>query len=477
MARCPSFVRLHAPVRLSLFVLVGVAVCSTLALANQDPRAQASPAAHVIIDGNTTFSRDEILDRLGVIAGGPLPRSPEALAEALQRLYVEADYTAATVTGDYDPHSHTLELSVDEGVIEQIAFEGPDEETATRFQDEFDVRAGDVFNQRQVARALDRLLDASHGAFKPVSEPGSGQQKPGAPFDLNRVDGRRVLLVRLMPRTGRFGLTFGTASREDWFSAVDGLAPAAGFDVAIFDRRHFNHLFLSGYVSYKVARESLGYSMGFERPIFEAPRLYVGAEVHDTTASDDFWRLSANEQSLVAVTFKNSFRDYYRRRGIQVNGVVRVHSQHELSVSWRGEHHDTLTNETDFSVFKGDDSFRPGFVGESLGETYHRHQLDSPYGSSGDEAPGFRVNWTVEVASPSAFGGDFDFTRQILNARSYLRLSPHQSVNTRVVGGVAAGNIPPLRAGTGPRGVAALNGARDQGRRGSHRGRKCARSS
>ena len=48
------------------------------------------------------------------------------------------------------------------------------------------------------------------------------------------------------------------------------------------------------------------------------------------TASDDLWRISPIEQAVVAVTFKNSFRDYYRRRGLQVNAPLQVHPQAEL---------------------------------------------------------------------------------------------------------------------------------------------------
>ena len=82
--------------------------------------------------------------------------------------------------------------------------------------------------------------------------------------------------------------------------------------------RRFNHTYLDGYVSYKFGRDDPGFSLGVERPLFGGPWLFVGGEVHDVTTSDDLWRITAFEQTLVSLTFKNSFRDYYRRQGGQM---------------------------------------------------------------------------------------------------------------------------------------------------------------
>jgi len=71
--------------------------------------------------------------------------------------------------------------------------------------------------------------------------------------------------------------------------------------VAIFDHTRFNHTFIAGHLSYKVASERAGYTLGFERPLFGATKLYVGGEVHDLTASDDMWRASSSEASLAAL--------------------------------------------------------------------------------------------------------------------------------------------------------------------------------
>ena len=78
-----------------------------------------------------------------------------------------------------------------------------------------------------------------------------------------------------------------------------------------------------------------GDSIGIERPFFGGPKVFVGAETHDVTASDDRWRLASIEQTIVAVAFKNTFRDYYRRSGEQMFAVLRMGGNNELSAMAR----------------------------------------------------------------------------------------------------------------------------------------------
>ena len=53
-----------------------------------------------------------------------------------------------------------------------------------------------------------------------------------------------------------------------------------------------------------------------------ARRLFLGAELHDMTASDDLWRLSSVEQTLVSVAFKNTLPGLLpppRRAGVRAS--------------------------------------------------------------------------------------------------------------------------------------------------------------
>src|SRR5262249_54843081 len=195
---------------------------------------------------------------------------------------------------------------------------------------EYAVRAGDVFNRKNAMQALEVLLRQTRGAVRPGDVYYRDTRDLGnrrGTFDLVDRDGQRVLLVGLRQPAGRFRLTPDLGDREDWFTSVDGFVTSLGFNAAVFDHTSFNHAYVQGHLSFKTAAERAGYALGFERPIFQTRKLYFGGELYDLTASDDQWQVSSLEASLAAIGPRKSFRDYYRRRGLQIGGGVWGHPQ------------------------------------------------------------------------------------------------------------------------------------------------------
>jgi len=326
------------------------------------------------------------------------------------------------------------------------------EREAGDLRSQFDVKPGDIYNARTVGAAVRRLTTRSGGAL--TAEKAVIEKK----------DGGRVLVVPLKWRRQDTNLGTGQV-REDLFSPVDGFNPSIAVNTTIFDRRRFNHTLIDGTVSYKFAGEHPGFSAGFERPIFSSPKLFLGADGHDLTTSDDEWRLSDLEQSIVSFTFKNSFRDYYRRRGFQIFSVLQAGVHNELSAALRWDVHEPLDNQTDFSLFRDDASYRPNLdivhqdvnavvvgyrfdtralSGAGNVQTYRRHLGDNLFGYGVSREPGLRLEWTSELAG-SVLGSDTSFGRHILNTRGYLALSRRQLVSGRALVGFSSGTLPPER--------------------------------
>lgn len=419
----------------------------------QPPVPEAGPVFdELVLEGASVFSTDDVVWLLRLRRGQPLPGPPEKVAELLQNRYVRDGYVAARVEAVYDPASQRLTLRVDEGRIDDIEFQGLPPGLVERFREGLNVAPGDLYNRRAVRESLRDLLKVADGALE-IAARG---------IELVPRNGRRVLVIPIEQRRGRFHLSFGTEGREDFFSPVDGFTPGISLDATRFDPRRFRHTFVAGHLSYKFAREDPGYSFGIAQPLLPAAAITLGFEVHDLTTSDDLWRLSSTEQSLVALGFGNSFRDYYRRRGAQVFGALRPRANHELVASLRRDRHETLENETDFSLFRRDHSFRPSppvdggriralvfaytwdsrGVGDTLSpESFARHLIDDLFRANRRQAFGGRVDWTSEVAG-HGLGGDYEFDRHILNARAYLPVSPRQSVAARALRGFSGGALP-----------------------------------
>jgi hypothetical protein len=432
---------LQAAIALALAAMPAVA-------ASGRPPGQTPVLQHVTLEGVSVYSRDDVLWLLRLREGAALVRTPEAVGAALQARYVRDGYTEARVAATFD--AGTLTLHVDEGRLDAVELKGLHAAQADRVTARLGIRPGDVYNARTVGAAVDRIVEASGGALT--------HEDP----TVEHREGRRVLVVPFEWRTASTSLTSGQ-DREDLFSPVDGFNPAIGFATTVYDHGRLNHTVIDGFVGYKFARDDVGYSLGAERPIFGSPKLFLGGEVHDVTASDDWWRLSVLEQFVASAGFSNTFRDYYQRRGGQLFSTLQAGRHNELELMLRWDRHAPLANETDVSAFR-DAAFRPniaapdqhvnawligyrfdtrGLTGAGAAATYRRHLADNLYGFGISREPGLRIEWTSEIAH--GLGGDARFARHILDTRGYLAFSPRQLLSARGILGGSSGDLPAER--------------------------------
>ncbi|HEY6362314.1 MAG TPA: POTRA domain-containing protein [Vicinamibacterales bacterium] len=443
-------------IRLSIGVCVGL-VWLAGPLFAQAPAGE-QPAGPVIqtirIDGATIFTPEELANRYGLAEGTRLTRTTDEIARGIRDRYHEDGYTFATVEASLDLASGTLTISIDEGRFDLVSVAGVDEDTRKRILEELALAPGEVFNASQAERALNEALAFAQGAIA-RSEP---------TFTLLTDAGNRVLRVALRTRDYRGGVFLGTNGREDWYSPVDELNVGFGLHGTLFDKSEFNHTYWNAYVTRKTGPDRFGYSVGIERPFFRDALLQVGAAIHDLTATDDKWRLGDLEQSLAALMFRNTFRDYYRRKGYQLHAALRPFGAHEVLVAWRDDSHLALHNATDYGFFRDDHPFRgngaaqPGdlrslvvaYTFDSRGldnrpsERYRRHLLDTLFADWAERETGMRFEWRSELA-PAAFSHDFDFSRHVGTARAWWEATPRRTVSGRLMAGLSRGSLPGQR--------------------------------
>jgi len=456
-------------------LLTALVVASAVPLGAQTSSESTQVVRSMRIVGAKELAEADVARASRVAVGEALPVSLEQLRDRIERHYRDEGYTFARATPTFDEATGTLTIQMDEGVIDAVEFEGLDAKLKRTFDADFALRAGDVFNRSRAVHALDALLQQTRGAVR----------RSRRTFNVIDRDGQRVLIVGLREPAGRFKMVPDLGDREDWFSPVDGFVPSLGFGAAVFNHDSFNHAFVAGHISARLGSNSVGYALGFERPFFASQKLYVGGELRDLTASDDQWQLTSTEASLAAIGPRRSFRDYYRRRGLQISSAYRVLPNVELLGAWRNEREEPLIVQSDFSVWNDDDPFRTNrpaingrlssivigatatnesFERESLESTYRRHQLDSLFGQrvhgpdgENDMTRRWRVDWTSEISSPGALQSDFDFQRHIISGRAEVPLTAHQDFNVRVIGGWSDGVLPPQRQ-FGVGGVGSVHG-------------------
>src|SRR2546425_2187350 len=217
---------------LSLLALVSCALVPSVVGAQDSVQPpQPPPTVHDIqISGAKELAAHEIQEEVPARVGEPFTVTTDEVSHRIERLYRDEGYTFARATATFDPASGVLAISVDEGVIDGVEFEGVNPTLAKTFADEFALHAGDVFNSRRARQALNALLRPTRGAvmagrlieastFTDTRELGSGRRRT---FELVERDGQRILRVGLREPTGRFKLSPNLGKREDWFTPVDG---------------------------------------------------------------------------------------------------------------------------------------------------------------------------------------------------------------------------------------------------------------
>ena len=435
-------------------VLAFIWMCTPAFAQNDSGQTAPNILKTVHIEGATVYSIEEITSRHQLIVGEPLDRAPEQIAKEVQRRYEEDGFTLATVESTVNQATGTLTIAIDEGRFDTVDVSGVRDDLRARILGDLALPPGEIFNASQANRALEQALAFAQGAI----------ERAQPTFTLVSDAGRRVLQVALRARDHESGAFLGTRGREDWYSPVDALNVGLGFHGTVFDTTRFNHTYWNGYVTYKFGPERAGYSLGLERPFLRDARLQIGASIHDLTASDDQWRLGDVEQSLVALTFRNTFRDYYRRKGYQVHAAVRASDAHELLLAWRDDSHSALENETNYGFFRDSHVFRAnapaaagtmrsliaGYTYDSRGldqrppERYRRHLLDNLFSQPANRDQGFRLEWLSEVA-PRTFSDDFDFARHIATARGWWQPTSRRTISGRMVVGASTGTLPAQR--------------------------------
>ena len=419
----------------------------------QPPASPAPPVVRTIeIEGNTAFSRADLLRILRMKPGGPLRRTPEVIVALLEDRYELRGFPAAKVQARFDDATGTLVIAVDEGRIASVDIEGLDQSDQARVREALGLEAGTVLRDDEVSSGLRRLRDLSEGAFDTVGEP---------PYEIERgEDGVRVRL-KLRRRPVAAGLIlFNSLTPAPLYTRVDGWSVPAGADVTVFDHGAFNHLNAYALGAYGFSSDTLHFALGARKPVGSHRLLTLGYELHDLTDSDDFFRIAGVERWPGLPVFFEAFEDYYRRRGHEAYAFLRPSEHLHLGLSFRADEHESL------SVTSGDEDTRPNAAvtdGDmrSLLVTARWAWDDALYADwpternsylvrtlQGDlfqRFQGVRAEATVEIADADALGGDFTFRRVVGQVRGARRLSTYHTVFGRLLVGHASGTVPRQR--------------------------------
>jgi len=429
--------------------LLAVLLAATAATAEDEPRIR-----DIEVRGAEAYDKAAVQKIIRLKPGDLMWRDAAAVARSLETRYHIQGFPAARVSGSFDPATGVLGLGVDEGRLLAVDVEGLDGAAERHALEVMDLEAGKTLRDRDVTRALHRLEKASDGSIE--VDPANAYTVEGVP------EGGR-LAVHLRPVGGRVGLKIGSSSAGDYLNRVDGFTPWVGVEGTLHDHASFNHLHAYGRIGYGFASEEPRFAVGALRPFGPERLVTLGYEYHDIADSDDLFRLIGFEETPSWIITSEQVKDYYRRRGHEAYGFVRLGQRGQLGLTWRGDDLETLEVNSDGVLFLNktpdpnppidDGTLRSGIVtlrwanrGDLFGESRRRERegflVRSLYDTRMEQGQEVRAEATFEWADPDTLGGDFSFNRFIGSVRTAHDLNPTHSVRTRVLLGLTGGEVP-----------------------------------
>jgi hypothetical protein len=416
------------------------------------PPAEPAMLREVVLEGVTVFDREQVLKAIRLSPGGRFRRDPEEVAASLRTHYDAQCYIAARVDARYEPAAGRLTLAVDEGRLRALELEGLSAGEEARVREILGLELGKPLCDRSLWEAVDRLEDASGGAYRVADAP---------PWPVADAPEGRTLRLRVEKRRFRIVPVLSGPDTAPYYNRVEGYAPSIGADVTIHHGIGENHWSVYARPAYGFSSDEWRYAVGVRRSFGREHLVTAGYERHDLTDTHDLFRRRPLEGQRGRPAPFHVVDDYFRRRGDEAYVFVRPTPRVNLGLSYRGDDYESLPVVADDAIAFIPREPRPNpeidegdmrsllFTArwskdaalfarwEDERESY---LVRSVFATPFQAAQGARLEGTYELAD--GLGGDFSFGRFTGHARARRPLGARHAVLGRVLAGFTHGDPP-----------------------------------
>jgi hypothetical protein len=214
---------------------------------------------------------------------------------------------------------------------------------------------------------------------------------------------------------------------------------------------------LGARVDYAFDRKRTLYGFQIEQPLLPPGRIAIGASMIRRTDHPELQQVENIENSLALLFGRQDYRDYFEREGFGAYVSWRVPDFSTVSIQLRNDEYRSLPLQRGTrSFFHRDRPLRDNPAiddGESHATVLRLEHLAHPEFTR----PGL-YHWIDLERAGRGMGGDFDYTRLLVDVRSVFRLSPAATLALRgVAGHTFDGTLPAQKQFTlgGPDGLRA----------------------
>ncbi|MGE5315723.1 MAG: BamA/TamA family outer membrane protein [Acidobacteriota bacterium] len=195
---------------------------------------------------------------------------------------------------------------------------------------------------------------------------------------------------------------------------------------------------ISGYgsVGYGFLTHRWRGQLGLDRQFAGSLGLFeFGGEGHNLTDTKDDWIIGQTENTLAAFLVREDYRDLFQRAGFSAHVAWYTKGSPlstMINAEYRYDDYESLYRNTNWSLFKNKDGFRENpAVNEGLMRSVAVTAGINTVGKAKHLPAGWDAMAQAEFGGRS-LGGDFSFTRAILDIRRYQPLSKYDNLNVRI---------------------------------------------
>ncbi|MBP2649980.1 MAG: surface antigen [Firmicutes bacterium] len=378
----------------------------------------------IVIKGNTKVSTEKLKSLLTVDKGKVLnTKALRENARIIENYYHDQGYILARVSDVSLGDGGKINLTINEGTLEDIVIKGNEKTKSYVITREMKVKQGEPFNANDARRSMQRLYNL--GFFEDVN------MKLNAGVQPNSV----VLETDVTEqKTGTFSIGAG-------YSESDGMVGI----IEVGDN-NFRGTGDAAKVYWEFGGDSIsnGYRFSYTKPWLDKKQTSLSVNWYDLTNKySDYGTLSSssNYTTVEDGTSSTCRSTYYKNvKGFDLT-LGRAQGEYLHNYFTIKNRRDTWVKAYSGVDYSGSayDAYREENFGLTRSASFSRVFDSRDNVFSPTEGTRFAV--TAEFAG-RALGGDFNFNKYTVEDRNYFKVGHSQVIATRVTAGYAEGNLP-----------------------------------
>ncbi|MDI6839887.1 MAG: POTRA domain-containing protein [bacterium] len=424
----------------------------------------------VKIEGKSVFSTDELLKELAIPIGEVLKGSVDEKKRVIESMYHKQGYKLAKVTTACE--GGVLTFKIDEGYIDKIEITGNKRISTKAIFETLAIKEGDLYNEDKVKEAVKRLEEqfpvkvrekhkvkalieggkegeAVERHKVKVFKLGTGEEGEESieealkcvkhekgvekAYTIYEEKGKNVLRIPIeekdFAKTDFFDLRY---------NRVEGLWWAANFETRTFMPNDWKLKIMGGYAFTPKLWEYRG---SIEKPFFYPHTFTIGGEYRNIVDTQDSWIISEGEETASSFFLNRDYYDYYTRQGAGIWLSQVVIPKHKVKIEYNADKYGNIEASDVWTMFNKD---RPTRENPQIDEGYLKSIAVAYSCEIGNKTHSIK-SWIGVEKAGDQLGGDFEFTRYILDLRSYNELFASNFLDFRVRIGYSNNTLPMQR--------------------------------